>query len=106
MKNDKINHPFRVPEDFFDDFGTVVREKMALEEDMADRKPLILSILKYVAFLVFVLIVGYQGAHFFGQKEEKQGDEDLYTVDNVFSQVSDDDITNYLIENVNQDDFN
>ena len=106
MNEEKINHPFHIPEGFFENFWNEMNAKMEQDSQSKNVKDLVLTISKYAAIFIFAFILGRGSVSYFQQKSQPEQSEQIYSVENVLSQVSDDDITNYLIENATEDVFN
>lgn len=103
MNNEKINHPFEVPDHFFDDFRSEMIKKLENEPQHQKRKSIVLLVAKYAAIIVFSFVLGRLSTTYFSEKKIKVSDQEIYNVETVLSQVSDDEITDYLIENVSED---
>ncbi len=103
MSQKKINHPYQVPDHFFDDFRSEILEKINSDTQHAKYKSIALTLVKYAAIVVFSFILGRESSSYFNEKASKYNEQEIYNVENVLSQVSDDDITDYLIENVSED---
>ena len=104
MNKHKIEHPFLVPDDFFESFKDETVSKLTkLQEDRTVKmKKIIMQSAKYAAIVAFSFFMGRESLLFVNQdKESKQ--EELYSIDVVYSQVSDDDITDYIIENASSE---
>lgn len=102
----KINHPFKVPDSFFDNFKNDM--SLEFEKESVKNQPGIRKIatktLKYAAILVFALFAGYSG-YFVINHHDKSVNENI-TIDEIYSQVSDEEVTSYIIENVTSENFN
>ncbi len=105
MNREKINHPFHVPDDFFEKFGNEMVETIKNEPTPMRVKTIVWTISKYAAIIVFSFVLGRASVDVFHQKSTSPNDSQLYSVESVLSQVSDDDIADYLIENVTEDVF-
>jgi hypothetical protein len=105
MNREKINHPFHVPDDFFENFGNEMVEAIDNTPVKRNLKTIVLTISKYAAIIVFSFILGRESVSLYRQKSLSETDSQLYTVESVLSQVSDDEIADYLIENVTEDVF-
>lgn len=103
MNKEKINHPFEVPDHFFDDFRSELINNLEVEPQDNKRKSIVLLVAKYAAIIALSFVLGRISTTYFNEKKIKVNDQEIYNVDNVLTQVSDDDITDYLIENVSED---
>jgi hypothetical protein len=103
MNHKKINHPYQVPDHFFNDFKSGILEQIEAEPPNQKLKSVVLLIAKYAAIIVISFILGRESSSIFREKTAKYNEQEIYNVENVLSQVSDDDITDYLIENVSED---
>jgi hypothetical protein len=101
----KINHPYHTPDDFFENFRKELLEKVNTESKQHKLQSIVLTILKYAAIVVFSFILGRESVHLVNLKTSLQDDHELFNVEAVLGQVSDDDITNYLLENATEDIF-
>ena len=93
--NDKIKHPFHVPNDFFEEFKTEILGEIELQIDstrQSDYKKIILVTLKYAAIVVFAFLFGRYSTDLNHKKSE------LPNVETVFNQVSEDEIVAFIIE--------
>jgi hypothetical protein len=105
MNQEKINHPFHVPDDFFEKFGNEMVETINILPAKRNLKTIVLTISKYAAIIIFSFILGRESVSLYQQKLLSETDSELYTVESVLTQVSDDDIADYLIENATEDVF-
>lgn len=103
MNREKINHPFHVPDDFFEEFENAMVEKISTKILKRSYKTVILTISKYAAIIVFSFILGRESVSLYQDNSRSETDSQLYTVESVLTQVSDDEIADYLIENVIED---
>ena len=69
-------------------------------------KHMVLTLTKYAAIFVIAFILGRESVNHFQNQSQTKASTDIYSVENVLSQVSEDDINNYLIENVTYDKLN
>lgn len=105
MNREKINHPFHVPDDFFEKLGSEIVKTIDNAPVKRNLKTIVLTISKYAAIIVFSFILGRESVSLYQQKSPAETDSQIYTVESVLSQVSDDEIADYLIENVTEDVF-
>ena len=99
MTNSKINHPYRVPEDFFNNLENELMTKVDAEINRGKQKYFVLQVLKYAAIVIFAIFLGRESVKFIPGNRESTSDQESITVDLVLSQVSEEDITDFLIEN-------
>ncbi len=93
--NDKIKHPFQVPEDFFEEFKSEMLGEIELHinsKRQSDYKKIILVTLKYAAIVVFAFLIGRYSTGINHKKSE------LPSVETVFNQVAEDEIIAFVIE--------
>jgi hypothetical protein len=97
----KIKHPFHVPEDFFNDFREEMKQEIK-QVNPANKRPilnLLPSVLKYAAIIILSFLLGRLSTNYFNHRELYTENRDGYMVDEVLSQVSVDDITEFFMEN-------
>lgn len=100
MTKPKINHPFQVPDGFFDHLEKELLMKTEMATYREKRGKVFLQILKYAAIIIGAVFLGRESVNYIPDKSKSARSEETISVDLVLSQVSDEDITNYLIENV------
>jgi hypothetical protein len=105
MTRTKINHPFKVPEGFFDDLENELLMKVETGEVQNRKKTLLLQVLKYAAIIILAVFLGRESTRLFPGKKNMSVSSDTISVDLVLSQVSDEDITDFFIDNVTNDVF-
>jgi len=107
MNKEKVNHPYIVPEGFFEEFKLELEDKLNdLPEQPRPRvlgggktRRIILNINKYAAIIVFSFLLGRESSLLFRHSSNSFVNADYLSVDVVYSQVSTDDITEFYIEN-------
>lgn len=101
MKKHKIEHPYIVPDGFFETFKNETISKLGnkLNERSVKLKPIFVQSAKYAAIVAISFFLG-RGSKLFINLDKDTPQGELYTIDVVFSQVSDEDITDFIIENV------
>ena len=103
MTSQKIKHPFQAPNDFFESFAPEMMNKIYHEQNTNKYKSVILIIMKYAAIVVLSFLLGRVSVNQSKLNISSLEKNDLYTVEAVYSQVSDDDIDNFILENVSSD---
>jgi len=106
MTKPRINHPFQVPEDFFDHL-----EKDLLTEldkvSLKDRKKsVLLQVLRYAAIFIVAIILGRESVKLYPGNTRSSGEQEIISVDLVLSQVSDEDVTEFIMDNITQEVLN
>jgi|WetSurMetagenome_2_1015567.scaffolds.fasta_scaffold49109_3 hypothetical protein len=97
----KINHPFQTPEGFFES----LKKEMALEIKNKSQiqiprsRRIAMVVLKYAAIIILSFFLGRISITYFNHQDQLAERRDMYSVEDVFSQVSVDDITDFLIQN-------
>jgi hypothetical protein len=100
--NKKIGHPYRVPENFFDDFKHEMTAKLAkrvMQKENSFRK-IVFQSLKYAAIVAFSFFLGRESFRLNNKQNYLHNSKESYSVDAVYSQVSEDEFTEFIIENV------
>ena len=105
MTRGKIDHPFLVPEGFFDKMENEFLAKMEDETIQNRKKNIFIQVLKYAAIITIAVFLGRQSARLFPLERNGAAGKETISVDLVLSQVSDEEITEYIIDNVNYDVF-
>jgi hypothetical protein len=100
MTKPKINHPFQVPDDFFDHLEKELLMKTEMVTFTENRGSVFLQILKYAAIIVGAIFLGRESVKYIPENSNSSRTEETISVDLVLSQVSDEDITNFLLDNV------
>lgn len=103
MTSQKIKHPFQVPDDFFDSFAPEMLSKINHEPPRNNRKKVFLTIMKYAAIVVLSFLLGRVSLYLGKPIADSSEKNDLYSVDAVYLQVSDDDISEFILENASSD---
>jgi len=98
MKADeKIAHPFQVPENFHEEFISELKSSIEKKGKQRKRKlkveKLAINFLKYTAVFVAAFMIGRFSINPESSKNKAEHMESIY------NQVSDDDITSFIIEN-------
>jgi len=102
MNKEKINHPFIAPEGFFEEFKVEMSEKISVQEekDHGRFRKILLIGFKYAAIIALSFFLGRESMRLFNPESSTSGQSEYFSVDAVYSQVSEDDISDYIIENV------
>lgn len=103
MTPQKIKHPFQVPDDFFESFAPEMLDKINQEPKANKNKLVVLKVIKYAAIVVLSFLLGRVSVNLNKSNADSSEKKDLYTVDAVYSQVSDDDINDFILENASSD---
>jgi hypothetical protein len=103
MKNSKINHPYQVPDDFFNNLEKELLTKVDSEIRKDRKKHILVQVLKYAAIVIFAIILGRESVLFIPGTGESTGDQESISVDLVLSQVPEEDITDYFVNYVTED---
>jgi hypothetical protein len=101
MTKNKINHPFIAPDGFFEEFKIEMSEKLNVQEEKHNSRyrSILLIGFKYAAIIALSFFLGRESMHLFNPEPSVSGQSEYFSVDAVYSQVSDDDITDYIIQN-------
>lgn len=103
MTPQKIKHPFQAPDDFFESFAPGMMDKISKDPVDKKSKSLIFSMMKYAAIVLISFLLGRVSVNMNKPGSGTSESKDLYTVDAVYSQVSDDDIDDFILENTSRD---
>lgn len=103
MTQQKIKHPFQVPDDFFESFAPEMLNKLSNDTTANKSKPVAFAIMKYAAIVVLSFLLGRISMELSKPNTNRDEKKDLYTVDAVYSQVSDDEIDDFILENASSD---
>ena len=106
MTKPKIDHPFRVPDDFFDQLETDLGRELDKISFQVKKRSLVLQILKYAAIIFAAAMLGRESVKIFPGHSGSSGNVDIFSVDLVLSQVSDEDVTEFIMDNITQDVLN
>ena len=105
-KKEKTPHPYRVPDNFFDDFKTGILETVSKspEEEQVRTIDLAKKVLLYAAVLVFGFFA-VKGIvfTFHGHSETKIQIQSDGEIDAIYSQISDEDLTNFIVNESEED---
>jgi hypothetical protein len=101
----KINHPYLVPDDFFENLEEELQKTINAEPEQSRMKEFILTISKYAAIIILSFILGRISVSFHQNRVTSSYKQNRLSPELILSQFSEDDITNYIIENVNEDVF-
>jgi hypothetical protein len=99
MTKSKINHPYQVPDDFFNLLEKELMIKVDAEINKGRQKHFLVQVLKYAAIVIFAIFLGRESVRLIPGNRESTSDQESLSVDLVLSQVSDEDITEFLIDN-------
>lgn len=103
MTPQKIKHPFQAPDGFFESFAPEMLDKINKEPTDSKAKLLVFTMMKYAAIVVLSFLLGRISVNMSKPNANTSESKDLYSVDAVYSQVSDDDIDNFILENASSD---
>lgn len=103
MTTQKIKHPFQVPDDFFESFAPEMQDKISKEPTGKKSKSLLFTMMKYAAIVVLSFLLGRISVDLSNPNADTSESKELYTVDAVYSQVSDDEIDDFILENASSD---
>ena len=98
----KINHPYQVPEGFFEDFRKSMEDEIVKNKHVKRKTISIkgLKWMKYAAVIVVLAGVGYSSLRIIKQSNKSIDDELQLTVEEVLPQISEDELTEFIIENI------
>jgi hypothetical protein len=105
MTRIKINHPFLVPEGFFDRQEQELLKKMDVADLQKGKKTLVWEVLKYAAIIITAIFLGRESVRIFPGSSTSAATRETVSVDMILSQVSDEEINNYLIDNITEEVF-
>ena len=106
MTKPGINHPFQVPDDFFDHLEKDLLTELD-EVTLHDRKKsVLLQVLKYAAIFIGAIMLGRESVKLYPGDTRTSDDRETISVDLVLSQVSDEDVSEFIIDNITQDVLN
>lgn len=107
MTKDKIGHPYLVPDDFFEEFNLQMEEKLTVpEEKSIERLKLVLLVsFKYAAIIALSFFVGRESILVFNPEPSTSDQLEYFSVDAVYNQISDDEITDYIIQNTSPEEL-
>ena len=100
MTKPKINHPFQIPDDFFDHLEKELLMKTEKFTFPEKRGSVFLQVIKYAAIIIGAIFLGRESVKIIPDKSTSFREKESISVDLILSQVSDEDITNFLIDNV------
>jgi len=100
MTKNKINHPFIAPDVFFEEFKIEMSEKLNVQEEKYNRRfrTILMNGFKYAAIIALSFFLGRESMRLFNPESSASGQSEYFSVDVVYSQVSDDDITDFIIQ--------
>jgi hypothetical protein len=94
MKSDeRIAHPFQVPENFHEDFKSETKSSIEKKERKLKVEKFAVNFLKYAAVFVAAFMIGRYSIN----PESKENK--AINMESIYNQVSEDDITSFIIEN-------
>lgn len=99
MTKQKIEHPFKVPENFFEDFKLEMTTRFPYKEKRTRQHSLVIGLMKYAAIIVISFVLGRVSVQIFSA--HSNSDEVLangYTIDEIYSQIDEADLDTYLVE--------
>lgn len=98
----KMNHPYQVPERFFGDFRKNLESE--IEKLQAENRKSIRMHhqrwIRYAAIFLVLVGVGYISFYSIKQSENKMDDSMQLTVEEILPQISDEELTDFVIENI------
>jgi hypothetical protein len=103
MTNSKINHPYQVPDDFFNNLEKVITTKVDSEIHKSKQKHFMVQVLKYAAIIIFAVFLGRESVLLIPGTGESTSDQESISVDLILSQVPEEDITDYFVNYVTED---
>ena len=106
MTKSKIKHPYQVPDNFFEQLEKELEkelDKISLQET---KRSVVFQILKYAAIIFTAILLGRQSVKIYPGNTDFSGEVEVLGVDLVLSQVSDEDVTEFILENITQDVLN
>jgi uncharacterized protein (DUF2164 family) len=99
MNKEIIKHPYQVPENFFEDNEKDLMETFNRNYQKNKVRSLILNVSKYAAIIAVSFLLGRLSVSFFNSGAEEQ----VFAVETVLSQVSEDEVIEFLIDNITDD---
>jgi hypothetical protein len=103
MTKSKINHPYQVPEDFFNHLEKELMTNVDAEISKGMQKHFLLQVLKYAAIVIFALFLGRESVRLIPGNRDSTSDQESISVDLVLSQVPEEDITDYFVNYITED---
>ena len=103
----KINHPYHVPEGFFDDFRKSMENEIEKLQTGSGKKvkfhyP---KWMKYAAIFLFLVGAGYASFRLINQPDNMIDENLQLTVEEILPQISEEELTDYVIENITPEKF-
>jgi hypothetical protein len=102
MTNSKINHPFQVPDDFFDHLEKDLLTELDKISFQEKKKSVLFQVIKYAAIVIVAIFLGRESVKLFPGNTTSSTENETISVDLVLSQVTDEDITDFIMENATQ----
>ena len=106
MTKPKINHPFLVPDDFFIHLEPDLKTELDKISYQGKKRSVILQVMKYAAIIFVAVFLGRMSVKIFPGNNSFTGDPETISVDLVLSQVPDEDITEFILNNISQEALN
>ncbi len=103
MTRQKIKHPFQAPDDFFESFAPEMLDKINQKPTANKNKLVVQTVMKYAAIVLLSFLLGRISVYLIKPGADSSEKRELYTVDAVYSQVSDEDIDDFILENASSD---
>jgi hypothetical protein len=103
MTTSKINHPYQVPDEFFNNLEKDIMTKVDSEIRKVRQKHFLVQVLKYAAIVIFAVFLGRESVILIPGTGESTSDQESISVDLVLSQVPEEDITDYFVNYVTED---
>lgn len=108
METQKIKHPYHIPDDFFEKFKEETRQELDKNYDppKSTLRRIELTFLKYAAIIILSFLLGRKSMQLFSPSDELAIAVDEFTVDEVYNQVSEDEITDFIINDAPENILN
>ena len=97
----KINHPFKAPDRFFDDFRIEIEEQIS---NIPSGKPVlrlkIRNYLQYAAIAILFFGIGYTAFWITHMSRNHSSFKDYLTIEEIYPIIPEDEMTEFVIENL------
>lgn len=101
MTKNKIDYPFKVPEGFFEEFKEeMTAQFIQVEHQHQKKRKLLIGLLKYAAIVIVSFFIGRESMRLsknWVDSTDQQMTDD-YTIDEIYSQINQEDLTEYIME--------
>jgi hypothetical protein len=101
-EKEKIHHPFRVPDNFFDDFKTGILETVSTKPE--EKQVGIIRLVKKITVYAAILVFGFfavKGIVFTFQNKSPDLKSTDAEIDAIYTQISEEDLTNFMLDESN-----